>query len=248
MGDPEAHLSSYDSIARLYDPWSVSVREDVDFYVELARVADGPVVELGVGTGRIADPDRGRRRPGHRRRLVARDARGVRGGGRARGRRAPRRPPRRRPEGPSGAGTGRARHLSLPRVPAPAYARRASRRAARSTRAARARRPVRLRRVRPRRRRHRRDPRPLARARTGHLRTCGLGCAGANADALRPRRGRPHDDGARLADPRRVAEADRGVGLRDRGALRLVRPTAVPRRRGLCVARASGLRRSRVAP
>ena len=49
-------LSSYDSIARLYDPWSVSVREDVDFYVELARVADGPVVELGVGTGRIAIP------------------------------------------------------------------------------------------------------------------------------------------------------------------------------------------------
>jgi SAM-dependent methyltransferase len=56
MGDAEAHLSSYDSIARLYDPWSVSVREDVDFYVELARVADGPVVELGVGTGRIAIP------------------------------------------------------------------------------------------------------------------------------------------------------------------------------------------------
>ena len=54
MGDAEA--SSYDSIARLYDPWSVSVREDVDFYVELARVADGPVVELGVGTGRIAIP------------------------------------------------------------------------------------------------------------------------------------------------------------------------------------------------
>jgi SAM-dependent methyltransferase len=56
MGDAEAHLSSYDSIARLYDPWSVSVREDVDFYVELARVADGSVVELGVGTGRIAIP------------------------------------------------------------------------------------------------------------------------------------------------------------------------------------------------
>jgi SAM-dependent methyltransferase len=56
MGDAEAHLSSYDSIARLYDPWSVSVREDVDFYVELARVAGGPVVELGVGTGRIAIP------------------------------------------------------------------------------------------------------------------------------------------------------------------------------------------------
>jgi SAM-dependent methyltransferase len=55
MGDPEA-LSSYDSIARLYDPWSVSVTEDVDFYVQLAREAGGPIVELGVGTGRIAVP------------------------------------------------------------------------------------------------------------------------------------------------------------------------------------------------
>jgi SAM-dependent methyltransferase len=48
--------SPYDSIATLYDPWSRSVREDVDFYVELAREAGGPVVELGVGTGRIAIP------------------------------------------------------------------------------------------------------------------------------------------------------------------------------------------------
>jgi SAM-dependent methyltransferase len=49
-------VSSYDSIARLYDPWSVSVTEDVQFYVDLAREAGGPVVELGVGTGRIAIP------------------------------------------------------------------------------------------------------------------------------------------------------------------------------------------------
>jgi SAM-dependent methyltransferase len=49
-------VSEYDSIARLYDPWSVSVVEDVDFYVEHARSAGGPVVELGVGTGRIAVP------------------------------------------------------------------------------------------------------------------------------------------------------------------------------------------------
>jgi SAM-dependent methyltransferase len=40
----------------LYDPWSVSVTEDVDFYVQLAREAGGPIVELGVGTGRIAVP------------------------------------------------------------------------------------------------------------------------------------------------------------------------------------------------
>src|SRR5438128_11987450 len=48
--------SPYDSIARLYDPWSRSVTEDVDFYVEEALAAGGPVVELGVGTGRIAIP------------------------------------------------------------------------------------------------------------------------------------------------------------------------------------------------
>jgi SAM-dependent methyltransferase len=48
--------SSYDSIAGLYDPWSRSVKEDVDFYVAEARKAGGPIVELGVGTGRIAVP------------------------------------------------------------------------------------------------------------------------------------------------------------------------------------------------
>jgi SAM-dependent methyltransferase len=49
-------VSSYDNIARLYDPWSASVTEDVDFYVAEAVRADGPIVELGVGTGRIAVP------------------------------------------------------------------------------------------------------------------------------------------------------------------------------------------------
>jgi SAM-dependent methyltransferase len=48
--------SPYDAIARLYDPWSRSVIEDVDFYVAEARADGGPVVELGVGTGRIALP------------------------------------------------------------------------------------------------------------------------------------------------------------------------------------------------
>jgi SAM-dependent methyltransferase len=47
----------YDAIARLYDPWSRSVVEDVAFYLEEAsRAAPGPIVELGVGTGRIAVP------------------------------------------------------------------------------------------------------------------------------------------------------------------------------------------------
>jgi SAM-dependent methyltransferase len=48
--------SPYDAIAELYDPWSRSVTEDVGFYVAEARKAGGQVVELGVGTGRIAVP------------------------------------------------------------------------------------------------------------------------------------------------------------------------------------------------
>ena len=56
MGHAPAGVSKYDSIARLYDPWSVSVTEDVGFYVEEAKQAGSPVVELGVGTGRIAVP------------------------------------------------------------------------------------------------------------------------------------------------------------------------------------------------
>lgn len=60
----QAPPSPYDAIARIYDPWSVSVVEDVQFYVEEALRATGgglglagpPVVELGCGTGRIAVP------------------------------------------------------------------------------------------------------------------------------------------------------------------------------------------------
>jgi SAM-dependent methyltransferase len=48
--------SPYDPIARLYDPWSAGVVEDVEFYVEEALAAGGPVVELACGTGRIAVP------------------------------------------------------------------------------------------------------------------------------------------------------------------------------------------------
>ena len=50
------HLSAYDNISRLYDPWSRSVLEDIGFYVEHARRSGGPVLELGVGTGRISVP------------------------------------------------------------------------------------------------------------------------------------------------------------------------------------------------
>jgi SAM-dependent methyltransferase len=49
-------VSAYDAIARVYDPWSASVVEDVPFYVEEAVRSGGPVLELGGGTGRIAVP------------------------------------------------------------------------------------------------------------------------------------------------------------------------------------------------
>ncbi len=49
-------MSAYDQIARIYDPWSRTVVEDVAFYVGLAVERGGPMLELGVGTGRIAVP------------------------------------------------------------------------------------------------------------------------------------------------------------------------------------------------
>ncbi len=49
-------MSVYDPIADIYDEWSRQVTEDIDFYVGEALAAGGPVVELGVGTGRIAIP------------------------------------------------------------------------------------------------------------------------------------------------------------------------------------------------
>lgn len=45
-----------EAFAERYDEWSAHMTEDVPFYVELAREADGPVVELAVGTGRVAIP------------------------------------------------------------------------------------------------------------------------------------------------------------------------------------------------
>src|SRR5947199_4359779 len=51
-----AQPSAYDAIARIYDPWSRSVIEDVSFYVDEAVRSGGPVLELGVGTARVAVP------------------------------------------------------------------------------------------------------------------------------------------------------------------------------------------------
>jgi SAM-dependent methyltransferase len=48
-------VSLYEPFASVYDQW-YPVTEDVPFYVELARESDGPLVELAVGTGRVAIP------------------------------------------------------------------------------------------------------------------------------------------------------------------------------------------------
>jgi SAM-dependent methyltransferase len=47
---------NYASIAALYDLSYGDYLDDVDFYENLARAVDGPVLELGVGTGRVAVP------------------------------------------------------------------------------------------------------------------------------------------------------------------------------------------------
>lgn len=47
-------MSSYDGFAPVYEQWSRHMTEDVPFYVELARETEGPIVELAVGTGRVA--------------------------------------------------------------------------------------------------------------------------------------------------------------------------------------------------
>ncbi|HZS25287.1 MAG TPA: class I SAM-dependent methyltransferase [Gaiellaceae bacterium] len=50
-------MSDYDAWAPVYDSWAADMTEDVPFYVSLAREATvEPVVELAVGTGRVAIP------------------------------------------------------------------------------------------------------------------------------------------------------------------------------------------------
>ena len=49
-------MADYDAFAPVYDAFAVALAEDVDFYVSLAAEARGPVVELAVGTGRVAIP------------------------------------------------------------------------------------------------------------------------------------------------------------------------------------------------
>jgi len=47
-------MADYDAFAPVYDDFAAAMTEDVDFYVSLAAEAHGPVVELAVGTGRVA--------------------------------------------------------------------------------------------------------------------------------------------------------------------------------------------------
>ena len=49
-------MSAYDAFAPVYDDWSADMTADVQFYVDLARETDGPLVELAVGNGRVAIP------------------------------------------------------------------------------------------------------------------------------------------------------------------------------------------------
>ena len=49
-------LSWDERFSERYDEWSAGMTADVPFYVELARQADGSIVELAVGNGRVAIP------------------------------------------------------------------------------------------------------------------------------------------------------------------------------------------------
>ena len=49
-------MSWDEAFADRYEEWSAQMTADVAFYVELAREADGPLVELAVGNGRVAIP------------------------------------------------------------------------------------------------------------------------------------------------------------------------------------------------
>jgi hypothetical protein len=49
-------MDPYAPLADVYEDWSAGMTEDISFYVELALAADGPVVELAVGAGRVAVP------------------------------------------------------------------------------------------------------------------------------------------------------------------------------------------------
>ena len=44
----------YERLGPLYDRWCAGVDHDIPFYVLACEGADGPIIELGAGSGRIA--------------------------------------------------------------------------------------------------------------------------------------------------------------------------------------------------
>jgi SAM-dependent methyltransferase len=56
MSDENRAVSWDESFAGDYEAWSAPMTADIPFYVDLARQADGPLVELAVGNGRVAIP------------------------------------------------------------------------------------------------------------------------------------------------------------------------------------------------
>src|SRR5216110_1673395 len=49
-------MSWDEAFANCYEEWSAPMTADVPFYVNLARQADGALVELAIGNGRVAIP------------------------------------------------------------------------------------------------------------------------------------------------------------------------------------------------
>ena len=49
-------MSWDEAFSHRYDEWAAEMTADIAFYVGLAREADGPLVELAVGSGRVAIP------------------------------------------------------------------------------------------------------------------------------------------------------------------------------------------------
>ena len=49
-------MSWHEAFARRYDEWSAPMTADIPFYVDLALEADGPLIELAIGNGRVAVP------------------------------------------------------------------------------------------------------------------------------------------------------------------------------------------------
>jgi ubiquinone/menaquinone biosynthesis C-methylase UbiE len=49
-------VSWNEAFAESYDDWSAQMSADIAFYVALAQEADGPLVELAIGNGRVAIP------------------------------------------------------------------------------------------------------------------------------------------------------------------------------------------------